>query len=573
MAGDKWELKAVLSMVDKMTPMLQQVNKWAQTARDSLGNLASAADKVAGRLGVPFAMFGGLAAGFGLGAIKKSMSGFAEKAEEMYTGSLKLGTSAMEWQRLKYMADQTRVPIELMQVAMGKLNLKIAEAASGKNKELAPLFSRLGIGLRNAQGHMVSAVDVLPQLADAFVRNDNAAVRAMMGNALFGESWAELMPLLSKGGKGLDTLADRWRSTGAEVTEEEMRAGMAFAQMGRDLDRLVGGFQGAIARELLPIVTPLFEAIMAWAKANKAVVASGVKEYAQDLAAWLKTINFAGVGKSIKDFGAAVGNVVNAIGGVKPALMLLVVYINASAIKTVFDLGVALWGAAAAFSGLSASAYVAANAGLLAFVRTVVLAWGVSGGAFAFIATAWGALVAWVVAGGGIAATAVGLLSGAFAVVTGAVRALGVAMTANPLGVIIGIAAAAYLIYANWSTLKEWFGSVFEWLGEKLGWLLGLLGDMARAAGKLLGLDFGGSGAPAGVVPPLPGAAEGAPANGLAGNAGGPGLLQAQRVQAGGTIKVEFDNAPSGMRVAGLDYNDVPFEAQVGYRGFALGMP
>ncbi|WP_152640570.1 hypothetical protein [Xanthomonas sp. MUS 060] len=48
--------------------------------------------------------------------------------------------------------------------------------------------------------------------------------------------------------------------------------------------------------------------------------------------------------------------------------------------------------------------------------------------------------------------------------VAGGIRAVGAAMMANPLGIILAIASAAWLIVENWDTLKSWFNSFWSWI-------------------------------------------------------------------------------------------------------------
>lgn len=132
---------------------------------------------------------------------------------------------------------------------------------------------------------------------------------------------------------------------------------------------------------------------------------------------------------------------------------------------------------------------------------------------------------------------------------------------ANPLGIILGLATAAYLIYKNWDTLKAWFSSFFDWIGEKFHALVGWAVDLARSVGNF----FGGDSSPR------------AAANaGSALNSGGrPSLVApAGQVKASGKIEVSFKDAPQGMRVEQARAGgDVPIDTSVGYRSYATGMP
>lgn len=151
-----------------------------------------------------------------------------------------------------------------------------------------------------------------------------------------------------------------------------------------------------------------------------------------------------------------------------------------------------------------------------------------------FAMTTLGIKAGFLGGGMGIVGKGIGMLGSvakiAFPIVAGGIRAIGLAMTANPIGVIImAIAAAAYLLYAYWGPIKgffiglwdsitqkfsgtwetiktilsftplglivsNWGGimdffsnlwdsilggakAAFDWIGEKMGWVTGLFGD------------------------------------------------------------------------------------------------
>lgn len=111
-------------------------------------------------------------------------------------------------------------------------------------------------------------------------------------------------------------------------------------------------------------------------------------------------------------------------------------------------------------------------------------------GAAAGIVAVAGAFKAW----SGISS----LISG----VMGAVKALGVAMAANPIGATIMLIAAVMgalvpLIIKNWDSIKEAFGAAADWIkdiwNDFVGWILDKAGMIGSAVKKVLGFfGFGG---------------------------------------------------------------------------------
>lgn len=327
--ADTWQLKAVLSANSAgMIKALTEAGKVAKTTRKYLLDVGSAAGNFTGRIGLPVSLLSGLAAGFSFSAIKNAVTGFTDMGESVYRGALRAGMGVEEYQRMKYVAEQAGVAVESLEGSVGKLNLNIGKAAAGKNKALADLMRRLEISTRDANGQVRSGIDLLPQLADAFVRNENPAVRARMGMALFGKSWAELAPLLMEGSEGITASLDRMRRLKGVINPADIRAAKELGDKFKDLEIVTKGFQTVVAKELVPVISPLIEDIIQWAGANRQLVAVKVKEFVRELVAGMRQIDWAGIIQGARDFGASLGKLVDFIGGTENALIGLVIVMN-----------------------------------------------------------------------------------------------------------------------------------------------------------------------------------------------------------------------------------------------------
>ena len=550
--ADNWQLKAVLSAVDKLSPVLKQVGGVAQNTRKYLSDVASSASALTSKIGLPLSALSGLLGGFSAVAIKNAVVGYTDAGEAIYKGALRAGMSVEEWQRMKYVAEQSGVAIESLEGATAKLNKQIGDAAAGKNKDLAGLFKKLGISARDANGQLRTGIDMLPELADAFTRNKNPVVQARMGMALFGKSWQEMMPLLMEGSDGINQNLERFKKLKGVLSLDDVKGAKELGDKFKDLEMVTKGFQNTIAKELVPVLGPLIEDIVQWAAANRKVVSTGVKEFARDLVDGIRQIDWSGIIQGVKNFAESLGVLVDWVGGAKNALIMLAVIINAQTIMAIGGLIGAVGRAGIAFLAMAARAYVASNASLLSLMRVAAVALftagpiGVLGAAFTWLA--------------GLAAGAGGIISGALGMVGVAIRGIGAALMANPLGIILGLATAAYLIYQNWDTLKKWFSSFFDWVGEKFQSLVGWAVDLAKSVGGF----FGGDSSPRAA----------ANSNAALNNGSRPSLVNAGQVKASGQIEVSFKDAPPGTRVEqAKGGGDVPINTNVGYRSYAMGMP
>lgn len=565
--ADSYSLKAILSAVDKLSPVLKGVQGVAKSTKKYLGDLGSTLNYVTSKFGVPLGIVSTIAAGFGVAAIKKAVVDFADLGEEVQKGALKAGMSNAEYQKMKYVFDQAGVPVEAMQGSLGKLNKNIGAAASGKNKDLASLFQALHIPMKGLNGQIRTGAEMLPQLADAFVKNKDPVKQAAIGTALFGKAYQEMLPLLNEGSESIEKSLARFNRLKGVIGDDDLKGAKEFGDQLKDLSFVTKGFQMTIAKELVPVLSPLLEQFIQWAAVNKKLIAGEVKKVVQELVAAVKSVNWGVFVQGIRDVAASIGGAITWVGGLRNALIILALIMNA---QTIF----AIFGVVGAFGRLGL-----ATAGLLLKIPMV-------GAALASVGT-------WLMAAGR------------------AVLLFSRALLLSPLGIVLAIAAAAFLIYENWDTLKAWFNTfvdwmsgkwsnlllavgplgviakaitdnweplktwfsgLFDWMGQKFGWAADLAGGIGRAVSGIFGA--GGPGAPAAasagaLLPSTPTTAQGALGSGTV------NLNAPTTATLNGKLDISFKDAPPGMRVeqAKADGPRVAMNTNVGYRSFATGMP
>lgn len=398
--ADNWQLKAVLSAnADSMLRTLKSVNQATRSTRKYLSDVGTSAVKLAGHVGMPIGLIGGAMSAFSVAGLKQAVTNFAQLGDEVHKSAQRISVSTDDYQRFKYIAGQTGVSAEELGGSMGKLNKNIAMAAAGKNKDLAALFKRAGISMRGANGDLRSATDMLPELADLFQRNGNAAVQARIGIAVFGKSWQALAPLLQGGRDGIDQLNERYKRLGISVEENAIVAGEAFGDQMDDMRLVASSYGNTITAKLLPALAPLLEKTIKWAVANREMITTNISKFISDMADSLSKVDWSGVVKGIGDFVSGVRDFINWVGGAKNALIGLIVVMNAQAIAATLALlgSIARLGFALGGLALKALAPVAplqtlttgmtaANARAATMVNTMGrlgAAMGVAGAAFA----------------------------------------------------------------------------------------------------------------------------------------------------------------------------------------------
>lgn len=542
--ADQFMLKAVLSAnAAGMLGTLKAVNQATKTTRKYLLDVGKSANTLASHIGLPFAALSGLAAGFSVAGIKNAMVGLTDMEDSVSKIMDITGMTAGEIKRMQYVAKLSNVPFESLVDSTSKLNKNIHDAASGKNKNLASLFRSLHIETRGANGEIRTASDMLPELADAFNRNENPTLRATMGMALYGKEWKNMVPLLASGAKKLAERNARFKELGLDVGDEKayqkkLQMISNFGDKMDDLSFVSKGFQNTIAAELIPVIEPLLTGLIKWTSANKEIVASQIKEHVKGFAEYLKTIDWGNVVSGVKAFGKGLGKLVDFVGGTQNALIGLVFFMN---IKTI-----------AAFADLLGST-VRLGAGLIRFAIKAVPE---MLGALGLLTTETGAAA---LATDGLTAST----KAADAAASGLNKRL-----KTVLGTLGSIAIAAAPLAAMWG-VKEWAGDPNDpetniKSGERANWMQENLVNPTKGMLSWFGFDKD--------------ADIEARRNLNRAELGGeayPSLFNRGPAQsAGGKFTFEFLNAPAGMRLVDSPKNSSSeIDMSTGPNSFATGMP
>lgn len=524
MATDKFELKAILAAVDKMSPVLKGVQRSVKATHKSIRDIGKAGSELTAKLGIPLALLGGAS----IAGLTRAVGAFMQLGSAVNDASEKIGINAEKLQELEYAGKLAGVMPETLQGGLAKLNKGLGEAAAGKNDELAGLLKRLGISLRDTNGQVRSAADVMPQLADAIARNQNPAVRARMAVAAFGKSGQDLIPMLNKGSAGLAEMADEARRLGIILSSEQVAAS---DELGDTFDKLKMSVQGLgmnIGAKLAPLLTPLLARLTDWIVANREIIGQRVDEVVTRLAAALDRINWQEITDAIGSVINGINAAADAVGGWSNLLLGLVVIANAGVIAAILDIGAALFRLIPIF-------YAAAKAvAMFAIANPALAGVAVAAGLVAYAAFKiyqnWGGIAGWFA---NLWESIKGLFNDGVQFLTDAF------LNWTPLGLII----------KNWEPLVNWFAGLWDRVR-------GFIEPIVRGVGAVG--SFFGAGTAAQRQP-------------LATT----GALQTGTGQAkvNGEMVVRFENAPPGMRAepGKTDQSGLAFNPDVGYRSLALG--
>jgi uncharacterized protein YqgQ len=212
-----------------------------------------------------FATITGLASALGVGALAAAVKQAANFADEMQETAEKVGITTKSLSELKYAADLSGDSFEALQTGLKRLSTNILEFSNG-GKGAQELFNSLGVSAVDSSGKLRSADDVLKDVADRFATLPNGAEKTALAIQLFGKAGADLIPLLNQGSAGLKNMADEAERFGLVVDDQ---AASAAAQFNDNLDRLNKSFEGfklEAAKQVLPALADISDAMVQAAK-------------------------------------------------------------------------------------------------------------------------------------------------------------------------------------------------------------------------------------------------------------------------------------------------------------------
>jgi hypothetical protein len=378
------------------------------------------------------ALFGGMAVAGGV-ALYGILRGAQEAGGRLKNLSTITGLSVNAFAELEFAAKRSGVENEAFAAGMQSFNKGLSQAKRGVGP-LAELLKKVGPVYLHQLKAVKSNEEGFELLAKAMGQIKDPGKRAELAAAAFGKAGAGMVNVLKDGPAGVEALRAEFRKLAGD------QSGFADGanELGDALDNMelaAGGLRNVLAGALFPAVTKVATAVTEFLVKNR----DGLQKWAEKTGAAIeKWVDGGGVERLVNGLQSVardVSRVVDKLGGLegiaKLAAAAMGVYLAGSTAHLVLALG-----------GLGKEL-------ALLVVRLGAPLLGALGRAgLAILSFNFGPLLA-------------GLASGARAV-----WAFNAALLANPIGLVVVaiglLAAAAYLIYKNWTPISGFFKDLWQ---------------------------------------------------------------------------------------------------------------
>ncbi len=234
-----------------------------------------------------------------------------EYASSLGEQSQQLGVTSKDLQVYRYAATQVGISQEDMEKGLQKLTAALGQASLGA-KAPAAAFKALGISIKDGQGNLKTAGDVIPEITKKFDGLTSATQRAAVERALFGKAGQQLDTLLGGGSAQLTQLTKAAEDLGIVLSEDQIqnadRTADKLAEVKTVLEANIAGAVANNAAAIYDFITALERLIakipstIAYLKGLYETLHLGaLNDFANDI----NPVSLAarGIGKAVPDMG------------------------------------------------------------------------------------------------------------------------------------------------------------------------------------------------------------------------------------------------------------------------------
>ncbi|MBD1412855.1 phage tail tip lysozyme [Burkholderia contaminans] len=277
------------------------------TIGKGFGKLTSAAKSAASSvasIATPLAAITSFGTIAGVAALAAS---FGKTAMSVKNTAGVLGMPTAQLQAFQGAARLAGLASEDMTGGLKSLGATFEDSVTGRNLEAAGAMNQFGITVHRLKNGSVDTARALRDVSNVIQKMPNAQAQQRFAN-IFGVE--QLLPLLQKGGDGIDKLADKAKSLGVVMSPEQVAAGEKYNEQMIQLEMSADKLKTSLGSALAPALERVIAAVERLVDKYGAVVSTKVAEYAERLANWLDKTDWSGTADRVSAF-------VDKIGGLK----------------------------------------------------------------------------------------------------------------------------------------------------------------------------------------------------------------------------------------------------------------
>lgn len=196
------------------------------------------------------------AAAIGIRSANRELGEMVGRLDQLGKRASRIGISVPALEELRYAAERTGVETRTLDVALEKMNIRIAEAARGSGEAVTVLSD---LGLVAADLNAMTTEEKFLAITGALEGTTNQADKLRIAAKLFEEEGAGLVNTMNLGAEGVKNLMSEAASLGT-ATQGMADAAAAYADSSERAQKTWGALGDKIAATMLPLKTLMAEA-------------------------------------------------------------------------------------------------------------------------------------------------------------------------------------------------------------------------------------------------------------------------------------------------------------------------
>lgn len=178
-----------------------------------------------------------------MGFMVKSSINTAETLQKM---SQRVGVSVESLSTLRHAAELSGTDIGVFEKAIQRLSRNVDDASRGIG-DGKKAFDDLGISVVNVDGSLVNSETIMKNVADKFAVMEDGTKKTALALKIFGRAGADLIPMLNDGSFGLETMQQKARDLGLEISTNTANEAAHLKDEMLNLNRSFDGFANRVA--------------------------------------------------------------------------------------------------------------------------------------------------------------------------------------------------------------------------------------------------------------------------------------------------------------------------------------
>ncbi len=187
----------------------------------------------------------------------KSSAEFGDSMDEMHE---RTGVATEKLSALALAVNTSGASMDSLEVAIKRAQKNLFDAANG-SKAAQAAFDILGISVRNSDGSLRDAVDVMIDFADKTKNMEDETTKAALAQKLFGRSGTDLLPVFALGGDGIRKLMGDAQKYGMTIDDLTAKQAGEFNDSFDVMKMSIAGVARQFGYVLLPALLPVVQGI------------------------------------------------------------------------------------------------------------------------------------------------------------------------------------------------------------------------------------------------------------------------------------------------------------------------